>query len=110
MPWDEHISRQHIQIRWEKLMLYVEVLPSAGNPVFFQGAVVRQCRLQPGEYLVIGGTTFSLTDEQASATIDIPNPVTEQTFSPAYLRRLRFRDPDHRIDVLSRLPERFRHA
>lgn len=87
-------------------MLSVEVLPAAGNPVFFQGAEVHQCRLRPGEYLVIGGTTFSLTEEQASATIDIPHPVTERTFSPEYLRSLRFRDPDHRIDVLSRFPER----
>ena len=110
VTWDEHISRRHAQVRWERSTLHVEVLPSAQNPLFFQGAAVQQCRLQPGEHFVIGGTTFTLTQEEANISVDVPPPVTEQTFSPEYLRRLRFRDPDHRIEILSRLPERIAAA
>ncbi len=88
----------------------MKVLSSASNPVFFQGAAVTQCRVHSGEHFVIGGTTFSVTDEDVSVSIDVPPPVTEQAFSPEYLRRLRFRDPDHRIEILSRLPEQVASA
>ena len=54
---------------------------------------------------MIGDTTFTLTDERATVTLEAPQPVTERTFSAQYLKDLRFRDADERIEVLSRIPE-----
>ena len=54
---------------------------------------------------MIGETTFTLAEERVTISVNAPQPVTEQTFSPDYLRSIRFRNADQRIDVLSRLPE-----
>lgn len=104
--WDDHVSRQHVKVRWSENSLHVEVLPRTNNPVFFQGTPVQTFRLRPGEHFVIGQTTFTLAEETASIGIHAYLPVTEQTFSQEYLRRLDFRDPSNRLQILSRLPER----
>jgi len=105
VPWDDQISRKHVEICWHHGRLEVEKLPAAGNPIFVQGRQVGSFYLRPGECFVIGRTTFTLTDEQVNISVDLPRPVTEQTFSAKYLKGVRFRDADQRIDVLSRLPE-----
>ena len=61
--------------------------------------------MKPGEQFVIGNTTFTLNDQRAVATLDLPRPAGEQTFSAVELRRRPFRESDTRIDALSRLPE-----
>jgi adenylate cyclase len=66
--------------------------------------------MRPGEHFVIGQTTFVLVESEASMAVRVPPPVTEQMFSLDYLREHRFRDPDRRIEILSRLPERFAAA
>ncbi len=104
-PWDEQISRQHVEIRWHQGRLEVTRLPDSRNPLFFRGHSVRQCRLKPGEHFVIGQTTFTLVEEGVTISVDAPHPASEQQYSALYLRKLRFRDADQRIDVLSRLPE-----
>ncbi len=40
-----------------------------------------------------------------NVTTDAPEPVQQQSFSAQYLKGVRFRNPDHRIEVLSRLPD-----
>ena len=105
VPWDDRISRRHVEICFRSGRLEVHVLPEARNPVFARGEEVTQLHVAPGEHFVIGGTTFTLTDEPVSVTLDAPEPVSQQSFSPQYLKQVRFRNADQRIDVLSRLPE-----
>jgi adenylate cyclase len=104
-PWDEHISRRHCELCYKGSELKVTKLPTARNPVFFRGKESDDFTLRSGENFVIGGTMFTLVEERALATQDMPRPVTEQTFTPEFLRRVQFRHADRRIDALSRLPE-----
>ncbi|HZZ72626.1 MAG TPA: adenylate/guanylate cyclase domain-containing protein [Pirellulales bacterium] len=105
VPWDPQISRQHAQLTWLDSGLRVEQLPTARNAIFFQGKPVANCTLVIGEHIVIGETTFTLVDDQINVSLDLPQPLREQTFSPQYLKRLRYRNADERIEILSRLPE-----
>ena len=103
--WDDRISRQHAELCFRDGRLAVRHLPGARNPVFFHGREEDEFEVRPGEHFVIGQTTFSVTSDQAAVSLAAPQPVEEQTFSPQYLRRIRFHNADHRIDVLSRLPD-----
>lgn len=106
VPWDDKISRRHVEFRLESDgQLDVRQLPDATNPVFYRGQRQRQFTVQRGEAFVIGSTTFTLVDEQAAATLDLPRPVTERTYSLNYLRQLEYRHTHRRFDLLSELPE-----
>jgi len=104
-PWDEHISRRHVEVSWSGEHANVKRLPDSRNPVFFGGREADEFLIKPGQHFVIGSTTFTLTNERVAITLDAPRPVTEQTYSPQYLKRIRFRNADQRIMVLSQLPE-----
>lgn len=104
-PWDEHISRQHVEVTYREGRLHVVTLPEARNPVYFRGHKCDNCSLRPGDHFVIGHTTFSLVDEHAQVAVDAVRPAREQTFTIEELRRTPFRRPDQRIEVLSRLPQ-----
>ena len=105
VPWDHHVSRHHVQLLWNGNRLEVERLPDAKNPVFLNGQQVDRCSLVPGEHFVIGQTTFTLAAQQVNVTSDAPAPMQQQSFSSQYLKQVHFRNPDHRIEVLSRLPD-----
>jgi adenylate cyclase len=105
VPWDDRISRQHAEVTWTKGRLRVRQVPTARNPIFAWGRELTSFELKPGEHFVIGQTTFTLTEDQVNVSLAIPKPLEEQTFSAQYLRRIRFHNADHRIDVLSRLPD-----
>jgi adenylate cyclase len=102
--WDEHISRQHARLHWEAGALKVERLPDARNAIFKGGQDLPAFNLTPGEHFVIGATTFTLLHDRVSDD-QSPRAVEEQTYTSQYLRNLRFHNADHRIDVLTRLPE-----
>ena len=104
VAWDDHISREHARLCWQGGRLQVDRLPSASNPIFVNGRQVDSCALRPGEYFVIGLTTFTVTDEQINVSLDVPRPAAEQTFSQEFLREVKFRNADQRIEVLARLP------
>jgi adenylate cyclase len=110
VPWDQHVSRQHAELTWTGQRLEVVLLPGSRNPIFFRGQTADRFHLQPGEHFVIGATTFTLADQRVSITSDVPQPLQEQTFSAQYLKQVRFRNPDYRIEVLSRLPEAISEA
>ena len=82
-----------------------QALPQGRNPVYFRGQEAAEFSLQPGEHFVIGQTTFTLADQRVNVAADAPQPVQQQSFSSQYLKQVQFRNPDHRIEVLSRLPE-----
>jgi adenylate cyclase len=105
VPWDHHVSRHHVQILWNGRRLEVERLPDAKNPLFHNGQQVDRCSLMPGEHFVIGQTTCTLADQQVNVASDAPTPMQQQSFSSQYLKQVQFRNPDHRIEVLSRLPD-----
>lgn len=105
VPWDDRISRKHVELCWRRGRLEIKKEPKALNPVFCKGEEVENCSLKPGDRFLIGETTFSVVDDQVHFALDLANPVREQTFAPQELRRVKFRNPDQRIEVLSRLPE-----
>jgi len=105
VPWDPHISRRHAALRYHRGQLDVSALAGAQNPIYFRGKESAQFTLRPGQHFVIGTTTFTLVDQRVSITADAPQPVQQQRFSSQYLRQVQFRNPDHRIEVLSRLPD-----
>jgi len=105
VPWDSQISRTHVRLSGGADNVRVTKLATAANPVFFQGKELAEFVLRPGDHFVIGNTTFTLTNALAQATLDLPQPVRQRIFSPEFLRQVRFRDAEQRIDVLSRLPD-----
>ena len=110
VDWDEQISRRHVAITLANNRLRLQALATAKNPVFVDGKQVVDTTILPGQHFVIGQTTFTLSDSAAFASMNQPIPVTEQRFSADYLRNLRYRDADKRIDVLSRLPDLIQSA
>ncbi len=103
--WDERISRRHVEIVWHDGRLHVSAFSDARNPVFFRGHKCDTFSLRPGDHFVIGQTTFSLVDEKAAASADVPRPSHERTFTVEELRSAPFRHADRRIEILSRLPD-----
>jgi len=105
IPWDERISRRHVEATLREGRLQVKVLPDARNPVFFRGHKADQFDLRPGDHFVIGQTTLTLADERAQVGQHHPQPAGERTFTVQELRGRPFRHADQRIDVLARLPD-----
>jgi adenylate cyclase len=105
VPWDPHVSRRHAELLWNGRHLEVARLPEARNPVYLRGKESDRFTIEPGEHFVIGQTTFTLADQRVNITTYPQQPVQQQTFSAQYLRQVSFRNPDHRIEVLTRLPE-----
>ena len=105
VSWDEKISRKHANMMLVEGNLSVEKLSDATNPIFFQGDEQTSFKIKPGEHFVIGDTTFTLTNDSAFATLELPSPISQRAFTTEFLRQVRYRDADHRIAVLNRLPE-----
>ncbi len=105
VPWDEKVSRRHARMRLIDEQLQVEKVPEATNPIYYRGLEENSFTIHPGEHFVIGDTTFLLTDDAAFATLELPTPISQRAFSTEFLRQVRYRDADHRIAVLNRLPE-----
>jgi adenylate cyclase len=105
VPWDGLISRRHAELVWHDQQLSVRRLPNTRNSIFCRGEPKDEFAIRVGEHFVIGGTTFTLVDDAIQLGVEAPPGATEQSFSPAYLHSLRFRDADERIEILSRLPE-----
>jgi adenylate cyclase len=105
VPWDPHVSRRHAQLHWNGSRLEVVRLPETRNPIYLRGKECDRFTIEPGEHFVIGQTTFTLADQRVNITAYQQQPVQQQTFSAQYLRQVSFRNPDHRIEVLTRLPE-----
>lgn len=105
VTWDDRISRQHAVLSWSHGRLSVRQTAAARNPIFIAGREVRSFDIRPGEHFVIGQTTFTLSNDQVNVSVLAPQPVAEQTFRPQDLRRMQYQNADHRIDVLSRLPD-----
>lgn len=105
VPWDPHVSRRHVQIRPALQNAEVVALPKAANPVFFEGQPVERCDVPLGGAFVLGTTVFRLERRETSRDSADSLPVEEVAFDRQELQKVRFRDANDRIDVLSHLPE-----
>jgi adenylate cyclase len=102
--WDNFISRQHATLTWDGGMLHVNRKPTAGNPIFFKGAPADDFAVQPGETFRIGNTVFTLVhEEEEEAPIEVAASAKE-------LSKVRFENPDQRIEVLASLPDLIRQS
>jgi len=103
--WDPHISRRHVRLTPNEEIVQVETLPSTENPLCFGGQQVESCQACDGEMFVVGSTRFQVTIVDSQADSPGSQPVEEVTFDPQQLSKIRYRDADQRIEVLTRLPE-----
>jgi adenylate cyclase len=110
VPWDSQISRRHAELNWNGEVLRVIRLPSARNAIFYKGQAVDQCELTAGQHFVIGRTTFTLTGSQVDATLQLPDPTREQSFSRQKLAEVRFRDAERRLAIVTELPAMIQDA
>lgn len=104
IPWDTLISRSHVQLDVRPGHVQLTRLPAARNPLFFGGEAVDSCRVEVGQHFVIGTTTFQLAEGEQNGT-SLAQPVEEVAFRPQELRKIRYQDPENRIEVLTHLPE-----
>jgi adenylate cyclase len=105
VPWDSQISRRHVRLTPKAESVLVEKLEVASNPVFFNGHEETSFELSPGQHFVIGKTSFTLAADRAFVSMEVPDPISQKTYSPEFLRQLPYRDANRRIDVLNRIPE-----
>jgi adenylate cyclase len=102
--WDPQISRRHVQIDVHQDHLHLSRIEDARNPLFFAGEAVGTCRVEIGQHFVVGSTSFHLTLPETEPGI-IAAPFEEVAFNAAELRKIRYQDPENRIEVLTHLPE-----
>ncbi|MFW6125061.1 MAG: adenylate/guanylate cyclase domain-containing protein [Pirellulales bacterium] len=105
VPWDDQISRRHVRLRWTGRVVEATREPKTRNPVYLRGRELERFELRPGEHFVIGQTSFALSQQQVALSATMSKPARQQSFSSQYLRQMPFRNPDRRMEVLSRLPE-----
>lgn len=104
VPWDPLISRNHVQLDVRPGHLQLTRLPTARNPMFFGGEAVDSCRIEVGQHFVIGTTSFHLVELEVGGSA-LALPVEEVAFKSQELRKIRYQDPENRIEVLTHLPE-----
>ena len=105
VPWDDRISRRHVELRWRHGTLKVQRLATARNPVFVRGQELDEFELQAGECFVIGQTTFTVVNDEVNVSLEVPQPIEEQTFTSQHLEHIRFRNAEQRLEALARMPE-----
>jgi len=105
VPWDDQISRRHAEVCWQDGRLKVHRLPTARNPLFVRGKTLDDFELKSRECFVAGQTTFTVTDDAVSVSIQMDTPVEERAFRAHELQEVPFRDADRRLEILSRLPD-----
>ena len=88
----------------ERIWLLVHGLPTATNPIFLNGAAKKSFSIQTGEHFVIGDTVFTVTNDAANLSLEVPIPVTQQNFD-RFLRSAKFQNAEQQIEALGRLPE-----
>lgn len=101
IAWDPRISRRHVQLQVHEASVEVQRLAGTANPLFYHGEAVDHCLLLPDTHFVLGSSSFRLEATKSDAA---KTPVEERSFSPLQLSRVRYQDPENRLDVLTHLP------
>ncbi|MDA0835887.1 MAG: adenylate/guanylate cyclase domain-containing protein [Planctomycetota bacterium] len=105
IPWENFLSRRHVELTIGDEKIDVRKLPGAGNPLFFAGNPTDQFSMRAGDFFVIGSTRFLLRKPAQSTSPSEESLLEQVTFQPQELASVRFRDADRRIEVLSHLPD-----
>jgi len=100
IPWDRLVSKRHAQIAVREREIAVQRLSAAKNPLLFDGQSVDSCTVPVGRQFVIGNTTLRLEE---STPAPQTTPLEERAFNAQQLRRVRYQDPENRLEVLTRL-------
>jgi len=66
LPGDSLVSRQHFEILLDSSQVVIRRLPSARNPIFYQGQENDEFVLPAGEVFVVGQTRCSITPQESS--------------------------------------------
>jgi len=103
IPWDDLISREHADIHFQNDLLKVTCLPTARNPIRYQGVEDSAFTLHIGEKFQIGGTVFHL--HGGGSTISENEQVEFESFTTNEIRNFKIHNPEKRLDVLSKLPQ-----
>jgi len=105
-PWERWLSRRHVEVVWSGQRLRVRRLETGRNPVHHRGKEATSFDLAPGDFFVIGATTFRLETPRPATTPSEPHQqVYARTIGVQELERLPFRDAPRRLDVLTKLPK-----
>ena len=109
VPWDLLISREHCEIRLLGSVLHVKKLAQARNPVYFDDVDEKERKISAGQGFRIGQTIFQLVAVEMSDGMSGSN-IEEHSFGPEQLRLFKFNNPDHRLEVLTTLPDKISKA
>ncbi|MBI1311858.1 adenylate/guanylate cyclase domain-containing protein [bacterium] len=104
VPWDLLISREHCELSLTGTKLSVKRLDAARNPVYFQEVDTKDFVIGAGQGFRIGQTMFQLVSVELSDG-QSGSHIEEHSFGPDQLRQFKFHDAEHRLEVLTRLPE-----
>ena len=104
VQWDPQVSRQHVHVDVHPDHLRLTRVDTARNPLFFAGESVGTCRVEIGQHFVVGSTSFHVTQPETEVGM-VAAPFEEVAFKRAELRKIRYQDPENRIEVLTHLPE-----
>ncbi len=105
VPWEPHLSHVHVELTQEGTHVAISPRKGANNPVFVGGERVESRQLQPGDFFVVGSTSFLLAELSISEDSPGESLLEQVTFAPGQLQQVQFEDADRRIEVLSHLPE-----
>lgn len=105
VPWDDRISRRHIQVRVLNDAVELTKLKGAKNPIFFDGRPHETVTVPFGRHFVLGETIFLVRRPDSPSTLTSNEPAQEYTFNHEQLEKVRYHDADKRLDVLANLPE-----
>ncbi len=105
VPWDSRVSRKHARLTYQQGRLLVERLPEAKNPIFFQGLELPRFFVSPGQFFVIGQTSFTLMESTALATQEAPRPLQQRNFTFQFLEQIHYQNAQERMAALSQLPQ-----
>jgi adenylate cyclase len=107
VPEAMHISSLHATLHWRDGRLHVRrrTAPPTTNPIMVGGHVLDEFTLDVGGSFTIGPTTFEVAESAKRSEYEL-----ELTVSHGALHKVRFSDPERRIEALARLPQVIRGA
>jgi adenylate cyclase len=103
IPWDLLISREHCELSLDGSQLNVKRLDTARNPIYFQEVDTRAFIIGAGQGFRIGQTLFQLVSVDFSDGVS-GSHIEEHSFGPDQLRKFKFHNAEHRLEVLTKLP------
>jgi len=108
VTWDREVSRAHAILELIDSQIRISCLPSATNPIIYDGKKVREAVVDDGNRFQIGKTSFCFesTDDRESEfeTLEAIH-FDEFPLDDDDLKQADFGDPGRQIELLSTLPD-----